>query len=81
MRLQSVIPHLQEAYTQQPVPPELLKEIRQDLDSLQDDFSDAEYRALSSLWFYLQGQRFEAKAEAVITNARHPYHGPAWLMV
>jgi len=78
---QSVILQLQEAYTQQPVPPELLNEIRQDLDSLQDDFSDhAEYRALSSLWFYVQGQRFEAKAEAVIANARHPYHGPAWLL-
>ncbi|MEK9667091.1 MAG: tetratricopeptide repeat protein [Deltaproteobacteria bacterium] len=81
VRFQSVILQLQEAYTQQPVPPELLKEIRQDLDSLQDDFSDhAEYRALSSLWFYVQGQRFEAKAEAVIANARHPYHGPAWLL-
>ncbi len=79
--LQSVILQLQEAYTQQPVPPELLNEIRLDLDSLQDDFSDhAEYRALSSLWFYVQGQRFEAKAEAVIANARHPYHGPAWLL-
>jgi Flp pilus assembly protein TadD len=78
---QSVILQLQEAYTQQPVPPELLNEIRQNLDSLQDDFSDhAEYRALSSLWFYVQGQRFEAKAEAVIANARHPYHGPAWLL-
>ena len=32
------------------------------------------------LWFYVQGQRFEAKAEAVIANARHPYHGPAWLL-
>ncbi len=81
VRFQSVILQLQEAYTQQPVPPELLNEIRQDLDSLQDDFSDhAEYRALSSLWFYVQGQRFEAKAEAVIANARHPYHGPAWLL-
>lgn len=81
VRFQSVILQLQEAYTQQPVPTELLNEIRQDLDSLQDDFSDhAEYRALSSLWFYVQGQRFEAKAEAVIANARHPYHGPAWLL-
>lgn len=81
VRFQSVILQLQEAYTQQPVPFELLNEIRRDLDSLQDDFSDhAEYRALSSLWFYVQGQRFEAKAEAVIANARHPYHGPAWLL-
>ena len=81
VRFQAVILQLQEAYTQQPVPPELLNEIRQDLDSLRDDFSDhAEYRALSSLWFYVQGQRFEAKAEAVIANARHPYHGPAWLL-
>ena len=81
VRFQSVILQLQEAFIQQPVPPELLNEIRQDLDSLQDDFSDhAEYRALSSLWFYVQGQRFEAKAEAVIANARHPYHGPAWLL-
>ena len=81
VHFQSVILQLQEAYIQQPVPPELLSEIRQDLNSLQDDFSDhAEYRALSSLWFYVQGQRFEAKAEAVIANARHPYHGPAWLL-
>jgi tetratricopeptide (TPR) repeat protein len=81
VRFQAVILQLQEAYIQQPIPPKLLHEIRQDLDSLQDDFADhAEYRTLSSLWFYAQGQRFEAKAEAVIANARHPYHGPAWLL-
>ena len=30
--------------------------------------------------FHVQGQRFEAKAEAVIANTPAPYHGPAWLL-
>ena len=81
VRYQEVILQLQEAFAQQPPSTELLQEIRSSLDILRDDFADhPEYRTLSSLWYYLRGQRFEAKAEAVIANARQPYHGPAWLL-
>jgi superkiller protein 3 len=81
VRVQQAILLIQQAFEQTPPAPKRLEEALELLEPLRRDFPNhPEYRALAALLYYAQNNRFEAKAEAVIANARHPYHGPSWLL-